>query len=87
MEKQDFLTGLCCGISSTAIIGFLLARIQLERIKAGAEHRPMAVLTSKTPADVRQASRQAAVTVFGLTILVIVVILALAGAIYLFLNL
>jgi hypothetical protein len=86
MKESDFLFGLLCGFVLAGTIGYLLAQISKERIKAGAENRPMAIMTGKTPADVRRSSQGAAATIFGLILVLVLVILLGLGAVYLILQ-
>ena len=86
MDESAYITGFICGFVLSGIMGYLLSRIQVERIKAGARNRPMVVLTGQTPAQVQNSSRQAAAKVFGLFILVLVTLAAGFGILYLVLG-
>jgi hypothetical protein len=68
------------------MMGYLLSRIQVERIKAMARNRPMAVLTGQTPTQVQNSSCQAAAKVFGLSILALITLAAGFGSVYLVLG-
>lgn len=86
-EETSFLMGALVGFIAATILGMVMQRIRLERGKMGAHHRTQAVTqqTSKTPAQVVQESRSAALNwFFWMLVLIAIAVLVVGFFIYLF---